>query len=171
MVALIAALSFVLWYFLGGTTVTKTSNEITKKETSYLLCNGSDNKDYNLLSGTDYTGSDFEIRIIFINGEPSNYTFIVSKQFADEESARVYSNKLQANYNIYVGENNIDRHGLLPSYSHVDNVGKMTLSVVAAAINNLTAPLVLLDRNGITATVPEDFKAYFENIGFTCTSR
>lgn len=167
MVALVAIFSLVLWYFLTGSTTTS-SNRIESQKTDYLSCNKvGDNEEYVLLSELDYSGSTIEIRTTIVNDAPEQYTFIVSKKFASQEDAKTYTDTLHANYNIYTGEKNISNYGLSPSYSYVDNTGKMALSVSATTVNSLTAPLIMLDDSTITANATE-LKNHFENLGFMC---
>ncbi|MBR3137991.1 hypothetical protein IKG41_01445 [Candidatus Saccharibacteria bacterium] len=150
----------------------RTSTEILKVQDdkiSYLTCriNG-DSELYPLFLNSSYDNVDYKIKVEFTNQIASSLNLTVSKQFDNANDAELFANMLQTNYNIYIGQRNISQDGLLPTYTFVDNTGKMVLSVNGEKFAYDNAPLLMLGNEVVSKKTITDFEEYLSKKNFLC---
>ena len=134
----------------------------------YLVCKKSNDLNYVLLSSIDGKNINYESRIIFLNNNIYRVNFIVSERFSNESLTAAFTDKLQAAYNIYMGENNIPKSNIITTFTNVDNIGKMVISMNGGAFGSKTAPLVML-KGVDPGAGSEAVKKYYEENGFSCS--
>lgn len=137
------------------------------KVSKYLVCNSSSVQKYALLDDTS-NNVNYESRVMLIDDKIYRVNFIVSERFANEDTARAFTDKLHGAYNKYLGKNEIPQKDIIMTVTNVDNVGKMVISVEGGKYSNNMAPLVMLD--GIDKSAgSETIKEKYEKSGFTCS--
>lgn len=132
----------------------------------YLVCNGTGVGKYVLLG--DDKNANFEARVIFLDDKIYRVNFVVSKRFSNEESTSIFTNKLSAAYNDYMGEHDISKKSIINTVTNVDNVGKMVISIEGGKFTDEMAPLVMLDST-MTQSGADEVQEYYEKNGFTCS--
>lgn len=137
-------------------------------ENKYLVCNTKDKDDYALLEDTEYNAANYEARLSYINGKIYDINFIVSQHFSNEQSAKAFADKIQAGYNIYTGENKIQRANITPTFTSVDNIGKMVIAIRGNVFNKKMAPMIMLDGADENTGVEDAERMYRQN-GFSCS--
>lgn len=134
----------------------------------YLVCTKIDLRNYVLLEGSEYGNTNYEARVMYINDTIHDMNFTVSQHFSNEQSTRVFTDKLLAEYNIYTGKNDIARSNITTTFTNVDNIGKMVLAIKGAVLNNKIAPLVMLDSADKNMTLG-DMQNQYERKKFSCS--
>lgn len=146
-----------------------TEDDGTKEaENKYLVCNAKDKDNYPLLAGTEYNMANYEARLSYINDKIYDINFIVSQRFSNEQSAKAFVDKIQARYNIYTGNNKIQRTNITPTFTSVDNIGKMVIAIRGNAFDKKMAPMIMLDEADENTSAEDAEKMYQQN-GFSCS--
>lgn len=165
-------LSVVVVVFLFGFFVLRflyTEDDGTKEvENKYLICNAKDKDDYPLLADTEYDSANYEARMSYVNGKIYDINFIVSQHFSNEQSAKAFTDRIQAGYNIYTGNNKIQRANITSTFTSVDNIGKMVIAIRGNVFNKKMAPMIMLDGVDENINVDEAKEKYQKN-GFSCS--
>lgn len=132
----------------------------------YLVCNGTGIEKYVLLG--DDKNANYETRVIFLDDKIYRVNFVVSKRFSNEESTSIFTTKLSAAYNDYMGEHDISKKSIINTVTNVDNVGKMVISIEGGKFTDEMAPLVMLDST-MTQGGADEVQEYYEKNGFACS--
>lgn len=168
----ISCLVFLIVFLILFLFWPRTSTEISEEqddEISYLTCKINGGSELHpLFLDSDYDNIDYKIKIEFTNQIVSNLNLTVSKQFDNPNDAELFANMLQTNYNIYIGQRNISQDGLLPTYTFVDNTGKMVLSVNGDNFKYDNAPLLMLGNEVVSKKTITDFEEYLSKKNFLC---
>ena len=158
----------IILFFLSFNKTTLTSEIKNDGVTDYLFCNTSSLTGYSLIKDDDLHNSNANITIKFHNDSLDSISFEVSKKFLASDKAEKYINSLHANFDIYTGKKGIDKSGVTPTYSHVDNIGKMTIFIHGESISNDILPLVLIESEQLDEFSLDSVKKNYEKKGFTC---
>lgn len=134
----------------------------------YLVCVKRDLKNYVLLEGSEYGNANYEVRAMYVNDVVHDMNFTVSQHFSNEQSARVFTDELQAEYNIYTGQNDVVRRDITTTFTNVDNIGKMVLAIKGNVLNDKIAPLVMLSSVNKNIAL-NDMQSQYEEKGFFCS--
>lgn len=143
-------------------------NERNGVVSKYLMCAKKGVKDYVLLEDERYDSVNYEARALFVNDNIYDINFVASQYFSNEQSTRVFTDELQAQYNIYTGKNDIARRDIATTFTNIDNIGKMVLDIKGNALNEKIAPLVMLDSVDKN-TMLGDMQNQYEGKGFSCS--
>ena len=171
-VTCIIALCCCIGLFLIPTIGPKVEVNNIQDENGILQCVAKDIDGYILIDEkTVPSGNKYDIRLSFINGNLDNISIIVSKEFDNQNDATIYANRLEAKYNIYTGKNNIDTKEMTASYTHVDNVGKMALSMSSQSLSEQTMPLLFMNSKKNIILSIDALRDYYSGYGFTCTEK
>ena len=134
----------------------------------YLVCGATDINGYTLTEENDVDGIDYEARMIFLNEKIYRVNFVVSRKFYDEKSTNLFTDRLSAAYNDYVGKNDISKKLIINTVNNVDNVGKMVISIEGNNFTDKMASLAMLDGTMVGASADE-VQEYYEKTGYTCS--
>ena len=132
----------------------------------YLVCNGVDSGKYVLLD--DDKNVNYEARMIFLDDKIYRVNFVVSKRFSNEESTNIFTTKMAAAYDRFMGKNDISKKLIINTVTNVDNVGKMVISIEGGKFTDKMAPLVMLDDTVVQGGADE-VQEYYEKNGFACS--
>ena len=133
----------------------------------YVVCGAKDMTGYELLRGTGYDSADYEARLLFANDGVYDMNFAVSRVFEDEASAKAFTGELHAKYNIYMGDNKIPSKGITPTFTGVDNTGKMVIAIKGDAYKEKLASAVMLD--GVDNMNADEVTEHYKKLGFDCS--
>ena len=161
-VAVILGLVGFLVYRFNFVKEDMTNDTVSK----YLVCNGTGVGKYVLLG--DDKNVDYEARVIFLDDKIYRVNFVVSKRFSNEESTSIFTTKLGAAYNDYMGGYDIPKKLIINTVTNVDNIGKMVISIEGGKFTDEMAPLVMLDSI-MTQSGADEVQEYYEKNGFTCS--
>lgn len=166
----LVAIIILILIFLPRTTIQISNTE--QDEIIYLTCNKAGlSKDHPLLSDMDIEDVGYEVKIKFVNDSTSEFSLMISKEYSNIYAAEDFVNRLQANFNIYVGERNISKEGLNPTYTFVDNVGKMVLSIKGDYLAYDNVPLLMLGNDIVNKKELSDYEIFLSKRGFTCNTK
>lgn len=160
----ILTLSFLLSY-RKETITTKVEN---KSELVFLSCQQNLVKNYPLFSGNDYDDVELKILAKFVDNQITSVSAEISKIFTNSDSAEAFTNMLHANYDNYTGSRGINKKGITPSYTSIDGNSKIIIFIGEKALNDKTAPLVLIDQDRLNESSVENIEQNYEKKGFTC---
>ena len=161
-VAVILGLVGFLVYRFNFVKEDMTNDTVSK----YLVCNGTGVGKYVLLG--DDKNVDYEARVIFLDDKIYRMNFVVSKSFSNEESTSIFTTKLGAAYNDYMGGYDIPKKLIINTVTNVDNIGKMVISIEGGKFTDEMAPLVMLDSI-MTQSGADEVQEHYEKNGFTCS--
>ena len=148
-------------YVSGGeTTVNISSVECVSSTAETLLF---DSKDAQRVEN--------EIKMTFKSDYLDNISYNYTGTFNNNESAEVMKSNFHANYNMYMGKNNVDPEILNPIFADIKTKVNISLYVARDKMNQVIADLFFLTADDIARK--EDFtasklKKIYESKGFTC---
>ncbi len=167
-VLLIVAL-VIVFLFYGKTT--EVLEPVRTDSSVYLSCQNGVAEEYPLLSAEDLRSVKFSCLIKFTDNRLENVFFEINGKFVDSNSAENLLNTLHANYDIYTGNHQVDRNSVVPTYTHIDDVSKMTVFTESGAIDDRVAPIIMMELDKLDDGSIEAITANYESKGFICKTK
>ena len=188
----VLALFIAVWLFGGNTTYIEGSGGAPEDKMATLNCE---------LDGLDVEGEDVddeadnesggesddkkaffvsksvqrynhEIRVVFKNQRPDAWQYHYNGTYNSNDSAEAAEAALHADYNIYMGENDLEQSSLNPVFSTIKSKVQISLYGDEKTITPATARFFFLESdelNNIFDSTIDDLKKDYEDDGFSCT--
>lgn len=114
-----------------------------------------------------------EIKVTFNKGVPDKFSYTYSGVYGSESEADQMRSRFHADYNIYLGTNNVNQESLYPTFTFDGAKAKINLfGVGEESLNSVTARFFFLSADVVreleTYSSDELMKIYADR-GFSCT--
>lgn len=120
----------------------------------------------------DVTSYSHEIKVTFTNGKPDKISYNYYGKYNDDSAAMSASSALHAEYNIYMGKNNVYQETLYPTFVATGQDLKVNLYADRETLNLVTARLFFLSNdeyNDFYDNSSDSLIKLYTNKGFSCT--
>ena len=170
LLALLVVVIVVIVVLLFRTNETYTSDGGTSEKIDSLTCTASELEDPFFKPENDGE-LEHMIKATFKGGKLDKLSYSLEGKFSSDETAEYVEADLHADYNIYMGKNNLSQSMLNPSFSAVENRVKVSLLTDAKNLTNNTIVFFFLNMDEFQTVrrySMRDLAKLYENKGFSC---
>ena len=150
---------------------TRTSATEISHPVDALICK-STNPEGGFFKLPDNTESKHEIKITYEDGQSKKISYSLNNTFDDETAAKNNVASLHADYNIYMGENNLNVNTLSPSFVSSGNVVRLNLFATLVNLKASVSQFFFLTSNELSVVLSgseTSANKIYTSKNFTCT--